>query len=415
MGKEARQARRERERLLSSHPAAAVAAQLADDTFARQWQSAEADYGELISSAQPGRRAKFRLDVDEIHAYVDILRRTGYDWPPATYLPMSLLGAELVRNLLADLHAPIPGNEAELAQLDQLAMALSPQVATLAAWNRAPLVAAFDEDLASALIATPMTSELPHSLLQQLPTWAVFIPTPWLAADTGVYVTYDTAQITKDEIAFAGVENGVDDFVLLFVSREAERAVVVFVRCSERTIGASIKAQAAELEARTDRPTWLGGADAYFEDVLRRPYRQVVEEIMSLVLYLCSDEPDAVAVAIPRRGIRRRTATDHEPPVLEVGFRLGAALRAHRAQSPGQGEGRHASPLPHVRTAHWHTYWYGPRDAAPASRTAKLRWLAPILVNVHAAPLDVIVRPVHANAHPDPSADKGGTFGTRIE
>jgi hypothetical protein len=271
MGKEAREARRDRERLLSSHPAAAVAAELADDTFARQWQSAEADYGELISSAQPGTRAKFRLDVEEIHAYVDILRRTGYDWPTATYLPMSLLGAELVRSLLADLHAPMPGNEAELGQVEQLGMALSPQVATLAAWNRAPLVAAFDDDLVSAPIATPMTGELPHSLLQQLPTWTVFIPTPWLAADTGVYVTYDTGQITKDGVAFAGVENGVDDFVLLFVSREAERAVVVFVRCSERTIGASINAQAAELEARTDRPTWLGGADAYFEDVLRRP------------------------------------------------------------------------------------------------------------------------------------------------
>ena len=39
-------------------------------------------------------------------------------------------------------------------------------------------------------------------------------------------------------------------FVLLFVSREAERAVVVFVRCSERTIGASIRAHAAELDSR---------------------------------------------------------------------------------------------------------------------------------------------------------------------
>ena len=50
-----------------------------DDTFACQSQSAEADDGELILSAQAGRQAKFRLDVDEIDAYVDILRRTGYD------------------------------------------------------------------------------------------------------------------------------------------------------------------------------------------------------------------------------------------------------------------------------------------------------------------------------------------------
>jgi hypothetical protein len=285
-GQEATEARRAQERLRSTHPAAAAAAELADDTFARQWHSAEADYGELISSAQPARRAKARLDIDEIHAYVDILRRTGYDWLPATYLPMSLMGAELVRNLLADLHAPMPGDDFELGPLEQLGMALSPHVATLTAWNRAPLVAAFDEDPASALIATPMTGELPHSLLQQLPTWAVFVPTPWLAADTGVYVTYDTAQITKDGVAFAGVENGVDDFVLLFVSRGAERAAVVFVRCSDRTIGASITAHEAELEARTDRPPWLGGADVYFDDVLRRPYRRVVEEVMSLVLFL---------------------------------------------------------------------------------------------------------------------------------
>jgi hypothetical protein len=273
MGKGAREARRALERLVSHHPFAAAAAGLADDSFARQWRSAEADYGELISSAQPARRARFRLDVDEIDAYVDILRRTAYDWPSATYAPMSLLGAELVRNLLADLHAPVPRDDAELGQLEQLGMVLSARVGTLAAWNRAPLVAAFDDDLASALIATPMTGELPHSLLQQLPTWAVFIPTPWLAAGTGVFVTYDTAQITKDGVAFAGVQTGVDDFVLLFVSGQTERAAVVFVRCCEPTIGASIEAQAAELEARTDRPAWLGGAELYFLEVMGRPYR----------------------------------------------------------------------------------------------------------------------------------------------
>jgi hypothetical protein len=46
---------------------------------------------------------------------------------------------------------------------------------------------------------------------------------------------------------------------------------------------------------------------------------------------------------------------------------------------------------------HWHTYWYGPRDVTPAQRTAKLRWLAPILVNADERSVDVTVRPVHAN------------------
>jgi hypothetical protein len=69
------------------------------------------------------------------------------------------------------------------------------------------------------------------------------------------------------------VQTGVDDFVLLFVSGQTERAAVVFVRCCEPTIGASIEAQAAELEARTDRPAWLGGAELYFLEVMGRPYR----------------------------------------------------------------------------------------------------------------------------------------------
>jgi hypothetical protein len=136
----------------------------------------------------------------------------------------------------------------------------------------------------------------------------------------------------------------------------------------------------------------------------------VVEEVMSLVLYLCSDEPDAAGVAIPRRGVRRRAATDGENQVLEVGFRLGAALRTDRAESPRHGEGSHASPVPHVRTAHWHTYWYGPRDAPATTRIAKLRWLAPILVNVHSVPLDVVVRPVHTPAQPATSGDDGETL-----
>ena len=241
-----------------------------------------------------------------------------------------------------------------------------------------------------------MTGELPHSLLQQLPTWAVFIPTPWIAAGRGVYVIYDMAQVTKGGVAFAGVEDGVDDFVLLFISRGAERAAVVFVRCFERTIGESINAQHPACRERNGH---LGSA------------------ARTCISKTCSGTPIArsskrscrwpVPLLGRARCPRRRYPSSRGPPapptngdptVLEVGFRLGAALRAHRTHSSGPGEGRHASPLPHVRTAHWHTYWYGPRDATVTLRTAKRRWLAPILVNLHTAPLDVVVRPVHANA-----------------
>jgi hypothetical protein len=66
-----------------------------------------------------------------------------------------------------------------------------------------------------------------------------------------------------------------------------------------------------------------------------------------------------------------------------VGYRLGAAIRAAQA-SPQHSEsgGTHARPRPHIRRAHWHGYWTGPRAKPAKERKFVLRWLAPIPVNV---------------------------------
>ena len=72
------------------------------------------------------------------------------------------------------------------------------------------------------------------------------------------------------------------------------------------------------------------------------------------------------------------------PNKWEVGYRLGAALRQALSEHHPEecaSTGTHGSPRPHVRRAHWHTFWVGHRDL-PESRRAILRWLHPILVNV---------------------------------
>ena len=43
--------------------------------------------------------------------------------------------------------------------------------------------------------------------------------------------------------------------------------------------------------------------------------------------------------------------------------------------------GTHASPRPHIRRAHWHSFWVGKRDQ-PDARSVTLKWLPPIPVNV---------------------------------
>ena len=50
-------------------------------------------------------------------------------------------------------------------------------------------------------------------------------------------------------------------------------------------------------------------------------------------------------------------------------------------RDPAQGSGTHARPRPHIRRAHWHSFWAGKWDE-PEARVVMLKWLPPIPVNV---------------------------------
>ncbi|HWQ32299.1 MAG TPA: hypothetical protein VNQ79_05405 [Blastocatellia bacterium] len=80
-----------------------------------------------------------------------------------------------------------------------------------------------------------------------------------------------------------------------------------------------------------------------------------------------------------RHGLRYFAAS--QPTVWEAGWRTGAALRraqseAAEAQGGAAGD-QHASPRPHIRRAHWHTFLAG-----PGRRERLVKWLPPIAVNV---------------------------------
>ena len=46
-------------------------------------------------------------------------------------------------------------------------------------------------------------------------------------------------------------------------------------------------------------------------------------------------------------------------------------------------QGAHSSPRPHVRAAHWHTFWVGPRSAKFPDRKPIIRWLPPIPIGMN--------------------------------
>lgn len=61
-------------------------------------------------------------------------------------------------------------------------------------------------------------------------------------------------------------------------------------------------------------------------------------------------------------------------------------LQGQGAAPGGTAEGApgatHASPRPHIRSAHWQACWTGPRKAGFPERKPVLRWIPPIPIGM---------------------------------
>lgn len=112
---------------------------------------------------------------------------------------------------------------------------------------------------------------------------------------------------------------------------------------------------------------------------------QLIQDAVNLTLYLCSEAPDLSGKAQPvpkpkktKKGLRYFPAKS--PATMDVGYRVSKYL--HQVKEVGRGHGAHGdrpSPVPHIRRAHWHTFWTGSRRN-PEKRLPVLRWIPPIPV-----------------------------------
>ena len=125
----------------------------------------------------------------------------------------------------------------------------------------------------------------------------------------------------------------------------------------------------------------------------RDEYRQTFSAMIQLLLYICSDEPDMPEIEHPqsRRRLSGSVRAPEEPRVWDVGVRVSAAIRnfngrqstAYTNIADAAIAGSHASPRPHVRSAHWHTYWTGPRDTEFPMRKPVMRWIPPLPIGMN--------------------------------
>ena len=274
--------------------------------------------------------------------------------------------------------------------LDTAQVGCVSRLAALGAWRPTQGIYRFDPDLYGALISTPLDGDLPCQALYRLPDWCVFVETPGLAYfDTPLAGFWahleEDANSHGHELRFLMLSTGGDTVPLPLhlgpwpLAEGLHRMMETARFFSENGDSVNFRALANDIY----------GQQARILTTLRA--------CVSLLLYLCCEKPDtrgphglSFPSALPRPKKTKqgwRLFPPDKPTVWRVGDDLGEALRAaHTGGAAGEVRtgGTHASPRPHIRRAHWHGYWSGPKktaeDTTSPARRFDLRWTPPIAV-----------------------------------
>lgn len=280
------------------------------------------------------------------------------DWPDWCYIPLAA-GVAIA-------------TQGDVRQFYQVALSnISPAVITAAAaWRISQGVYRFDADLYNSLVSQPMDGNIPCDALKRLPEWCVYIETIG-AKFFDLPIVGFWAHLEKD------MNDGREELRLVLMC-ENRKNIPVPIHLGPWTLDEGLE----RMQKEAEKQSGIG--------LPKINYTSDIVPLVQLVLYLCAENIDMPRVpAHPSTRVRRSGQADiaREVRTWDVGVRIGSSIRKYRneeALSSNETDidkepGTHASPRPHVRRAHWHHFWVGPRDG---DRKLILRWLPPIPVGV---------------------------------
>ena len=242
------------------------------------------------------------------------------------------------------------------------------RLAAVGIWRYSQGVYRFDPDVYAALWETRISGDLPAEVLLRLPEWCLYIETPsatW-AENTlygfFVHLEWDANNHRHELRLLIDTEDLLWPFPIHLGEWSLETALQRAINESTRHIPMGMLAE-------------LPGA----EQVKR--IAETLIPMVSLVLYLCSDEPDFGPQKKPERAKPRKTKKGWRlfpppgPTIWTVGELIGKTIRQAQDQAYEGHDKRKVRP--HLRRGHWHGYWTGPRTGEQRFR---YHWIPPMLV-----------------------------------
>jgi hypothetical protein len=281
------------------------------------------------------------------------------NWPDWCYVPMAA-GYAIISQGVENPHI--------------VKLRISPAVLTAAAtWRVSQGVYRFDADLYNSLVNQPMDDKLPCDALKRLPEWCVYIETIG-ASYLGKPIDGFCAHLEWD------ANDGRTELRFVFFYPDGNMAQLP-LHLGDWTIEEGIDRMYAEAKVQAQKTGIKFDFDEFGAELAPE-----ITPFLQLILYLCAENADMPEVRHPNTRVRMSGQVDvpREPRAWTVGERIGTTIRKYRNQETREAlpeqentPDTHSSPRPHVRRAHWHHFWTGPRGG---ERKLIIRWLPPIPV-----------------------------------
>lgn len=220
-------------------------------------------------------------------------------------------------------------------------------------WSKSKEIYDFDPDFAEELMQTEL-NQIPYELFKRLPydTFAINIGNDYMI----VHKCFDRNHIESDYL-----------FISKMDSDEKYMHVFGYPISEQYDTVEKLKSICADPKQATDAVKY-----------------------MNLILYLASEkadiEPNPEQKTITKRSSSKIRNVYREIRKWDVGVRFGSMFRKTNHTSIRQASNNALSHIgsakrPHIRRAHWHSYWTGPKDR-PDRQKLIVKWVSATGVNM---------------------------------
>ncbi len=253
------------------------------------------------------------------------------------------------------------------------------QISAPVTWSLTKGIFEFDPEVYTELMSSEFTGKLPSEVLLRLPYWCVYIKTP-LLDDSGIEVEGFFAMLEFD------YRRRWHELRLFLDKKDGSPLAPFVMYLGDLAIDEALSRMLQQARWQMEKNKF-----DVSEERVEREFSSIsswVRRLLPLVLYLCTDEPEVESPDVPdwqpqSPGLKKirgemRLMPSRKVHHFMVGRKTGDALRAARKQVHSH-DGRGVTP--HIRRAHWHGFWTGPRKGPQAAdQKFVLRWLPPIFV-----------------------------------